>query len=91
MKYVKDVSAVKEELGVPPMASACHTTTIGPYVIEGHVPVEAIERLLDERPDIQGIALSGMPSGSPGMFGTQTEPFAVLAFENGELSPFGLY
>ncbi len=72
----------KEELGVPSSVRTCHTTIIGDYFVEGHMPLEAINKLLAEKPDIRGIALPGMPSGSPGMPGRKTEDFVVLAVNN---------
>lgn len=62
-----DMAAFKAESGVPMEYSSCHTTIVGGYFVEGHVPLEAVERLLAEKPDIDGIALPGMPAGSPGM------------------------
>jgi len=61
------MAAVKARLGVPPGAMSCHTALIDGYVIEGHVPVEDIRRLLAERPNARGLAAPGMPMGSPGM------------------------
>lgn len=61
------LAAVKEKYGVPNNVSACHTALIDGYVVEGHVPVEAINKLLQERPDAKGIAVPGMPAGAPGM------------------------
>lgn len=61
------MAAVKARLGVPPDAMSCHTAVIEGYVIEGHVPVEDIRRLLAERPNARGLAAPGMPMGSPGM------------------------
>ena len=79
-----NMTAVKQRLGVPAQLSSCHTAVIGDYVIEGHVPLEEVARLLRERPsDIKGIAVPGMPLGSPGMEvpdGTK-EPFQVIAFD----------
>lgn len=75
-----DVDVVKLVYGVPDELASCHTMLIGGYVVEGHVPVAAVVRLLSERPDITGIALAGMPAGSPGMAGPQTEPFTVYGF-----------
>lgn len=66
-----------QEMGVDRTMASCHTTEVGPYTVIGHMPVEAIEQLLDERPMIRGIALPGMPTGSPGMPGEQQEPFTV--------------
>ena len=57
----------------------CHTTIIGDYFVEGHVPLEAVEKLLTEKPDIKGIAMPGMPSGSPGMPGAKKGDFVIYA------------
>jgi hypothetical protein len=64
-----DMSGIKKDYNIPKSMESCHTTIIGEYFVEGHVPIEAIEKLLRERPDIDGIALPRMPSGSPGMPG----------------------
>jgi hypothetical protein len=80
-----DIATVKDELGVPDDQRSCHTNEVAGYVVEGHVPVEAIAALLDEAPDVAGIALAGMPAGSPGMPGEQTEPFVVTTFRAGEV------
>lgn len=83
-----EMDAVKTALGIPEEAESCHTTVIGEYVIEGHVPVQAIEELLDERPDIDGIALPGMPSNSPGMGEPDGEPLEVLSVDEGQTAAF---
>lgn len=71
------------------MMSSCHTAVVDGYVVEGHVPAEDIKRMLDERPDIAGISVPGMPIGSPGMEGPNGRPFDVIAFEeDGTLSEF---
>jgi hypothetical protein len=78
-----DMSAVKHSLGVPPDLASCHTATVAGFVIEGHVPPEDILRLIETRPTgVRGIAVPGMPIGSPGMeqSGTGREAFAVIAF-----------
>ena len=62
-----DLNAVKERLGVPYGKGSCHTAEVGGYIVEGHVPVEDIKRLLTEKPDARGLVLPGMPLGSPGM------------------------
>lgn len=74
---VTDMDAIKEEYGVPEELLSCHTTIIGDYFVEGHMPIEAIEKLLAEQPDIQGIALPGMPSGTPGMPGPKNGAYEV--------------
>lgn len=83
---------VHTRFGIPAGSGSCHTNEIAGYAAEGHVPVEALLDLLAERPDIDGITLPGMPSGSPGMPGEQTEPFVVHAFVDGEVvGEFGRY
>ena len=74
--------------GVPAEAQSCHTVLLGGYVVEGHVPLEALTKLLAERPELDGIALPGMPTGTPGMAGPQFGPLAVVGFKAGRLSPF---
>ena len=77
-----EINRVKARLGVPRHLAACHTAEVDRYVIEGHVPVSAIRRLLGERPQIKGLAVPGMPVGSPGMEveGTPPELYDVIAF-----------
>ena len=75
-----DLSGVKSDVGLPDDLWACHTATIAGYVVEGHVPFDAIERLLEERPDITGISVPGMPGGSPGMGNDPDARFDVIAF-----------
>jgi hypothetical protein len=78
-----DLAAFKDERRIPDAQRSCHTTVISGYVVEGHMPVEQIEVLLAERPAIDGIALAGMPGGSPGMPGAKTEPWTIWALEDG--------
>lgn len=68
--------------GVSEALEGCHMTLIGGYVIEGHMPIGPINRLLGERPKIRGISLPGMPIGVPGMEGPRTEPLQVLEIAN---------
>ncbi len=86
-----DVSAFKRSLGIPQELWSCHTSVVEGFVVEGHVPLEAIERLLGERPDIDGIALAGMPPGSPGMSGPKEAPLEVQSFRDGVITRFGTY
>ncbi|HLA17356.1 MAG TPA: DUF411 domain-containing protein [Candidatus Limnocylindrales bacterium] len=86
-----DLSAVKIDHGLPEATWSCHTAVIGGYVVEGHVPVAAIEDLLRDRPAIDAIALPGMPAGSPGMPGTKAGPFEILSVTDGEVALFGSY
>jgi hypothetical protein len=75
------LSAIARQAGVTPDLESCHTAKIGNYVIEGHVPAADIQRMLKEKPAILGIAVPGMPLGSPGMEqGPRKDPFNVIAF-----------
>ena len=76
-----DLSEVKATFGVPQKLQSCHTATVGSYVVEGHVPADSIKRMLRERPKIAGLAVPGMPQGSPGMEGGTPEHYDVIAFE----------
>jgi hypothetical protein len=67
VQNVENIGALKLKLGVRPEFSSCHTAQVGDYLVEGHVPVEAVTRMLKERPKIAGIAVPNMPAGSPGM------------------------
>jgi len=73
----RDLPAIKQAQKVPARLEACHTTLIDGYVFEGHVPVESINRVLKERPMIKGLAVPGMPAGSPGMTGVKQGPLEV--------------
>lgn len=79
---VANLVPLKTKLGVPVELSSCHTAEIGGYAIEGHVPADAIKRLLAERPQAKGLAVGGMPIGSPGMevAGTPPEVYDVVLF-----------
>lgn len=79
-----DLAPLKAEHGVPASAQSCHMALVDGYVLEGHVPVAEVTRLLAERPAIAGLAVPGMPLGSPGMEvpGGQRDAFAVLAFDD---------
>ncbi len=79
-RNMQDMSSIKKQLGVPRSASSCHTAVVDGYVIEGHVPVLYVQKLLEEKPDIPGIAVPGMPIGSPGMEGPNPEAYEVVTF-----------
>lgn len=81
---VQNLAPVKAQHGVPSSLQSCHTAIVNGYVIEGHVPIDALERLLAEQPDITGLAVPGMPVGSPGMEqpGQAAQPFDVIAFDD---------
>ena len=73
-----DMDAIKAQASVPDHLRSCHTTMIGRYAVEGHVPADAIDKLLEQRPFTRGIAMPGMPAGSPGMGGSKQGPFEVF-------------
>jgi hypothetical protein len=74
--------AMKEAVGITPELASCHTAVVDGYVLEGHVPAEDIKRLLEERPQIKGLAVPGMPIGSPGMEqGNLKEKYDVIAIK----------
>ncbi len=83
----------KRDNGIGPKTASCHTARIGGYTIEGHVPAREIRRLLKEKPDAVGLAVPGMPLGSPGMdFGDDREPFKVLLLRrDGSTEVFASY
>ena len=81
-------NSTREKFPVPFEFTSCHIMSVGGYFVEGHVPVEAIFKLLEERPSIDGITLPGMPPGAPGMDGEQTEPFYIYAVTAGQTSQF---
>ena len=85
-----DMAAVKDSLGLPPDLSSCHTGVVDGYVVEGHVPAQYVRQLLDERPDALGIAVPGMPIGSPGMeVGDRRDAYDVLIVdESGEAAVY---
>ena len=78
---LKDLSSIKAQYGVQRAFSSCHTGIVEGYVVEGHVPAEHVARLLEERPDVAGITVPGMPIGSPGMEGPNPQPYEVLSFD----------
>lgn len=85
---MQDLTSIKTQYNIPPNMQSCHTEVIGKYFVEGHVPMEAIEKLLAEQPDIDGIALPGMPSGSPGMPGPKRGSWQIYALKDGQATPF---
>lgn len=83
-----DVESIKDMYGIPDYLRSCHTMLIGKYVLEGHVPIAAIDRLLSQQLDITGIALPGMPAGSPGMGGQKTESLVIYVISYTAVEPF---
>ena len=80
---MNDLAPIRRKLGVPRALQSCHTAVVEGYVIEGHVPADVIDRVLRERPSVVGLAVPGMPVGSPGMEapGQAPERYQVLAFD----------
>lgn len=83
-----DLSGMKENLGIPGDMLSCHTSVIGAYFVEGHVPSDVIQKLIVQRPAIDGISLPGMPAGSPGMGGAKVAPLLIYAIESGQATVF---
>jgi hypothetical protein len=79
---VEDIQVVKTTYGLPLKLASCHTSLAGGYVLEGHIPAEVVERVLRERPKVAGLAVPGMPVGSPGMEqGNRRDPYDIVAFD----------
>jgi len=85
---MRSLHSIKKKYNIPLEMQSCHTTILGKYFIEGHVPIEAINKLLKEQPDIDGIALPGMPIGTPGMPGEKEEPYVIYQLVDGKSSVF---
>ena len=79
VKPTTDLAEISHKAGVPSELQGCHTLFVDGYVVDGHVPITTIRKLLSERPAIAGITLPGMPTGSPGMTGEKTAPFKIYA------------
>jgi hypothetical protein len=91
-KDTPEMTEVKRTLGVPDALGACHTAVVDGYLIEGHVPAADIARLLKEKPKVAGLAVPGMPMGSPGMEGPRTQHYQVLSFDKaGKTKVFASY
>jgi len=79
----RSMTAIREKHGVPDALEGCHVTVIGDYVVEGHVPADVVQQLLTERPRVKGIAVPGMPIGSPGMEqGATKQRYSVFTFDD---------
>ena len=88
VKIMDNMDEIKKKYNIPKNMESCHTAIIGNYFVEGHVPMKAVNNLLDEKPDINGIALPDMPSGSPGMPGTKAGSWIIYSIKNNEISEF---
>jgi hypothetical protein len=87
-----DMTEIKRSLGVPEALTSCHTAVVNGYLIEGHVPAADIARLLKTKPKVAGLAVPGMPMGSPGMEGPRTQKYDVLSFDKaGKTKVFASY
>ena len=85
---MRSLHTIKQKYNIPVEMQSCHTTIMGKYFIEGHVPLQAVNKLLKEQPDIDGIALPGMPIGTPGMPGDKDEPYVIYQLKDGKSSVF---
>lgn len=88
VETLDDLEPIRKRHGIPKEGVGCHTSTIDGYVVEGHVPVEAVERLLSERPELDGISVVGMPVNSPGMGEPNGQPLNILSFRNGRVNDY---
>jgi hypothetical protein len=87
VRPMNDLAEISRPGGIPTALKGCHIMFVAGYIVEGHVPVETIRRLLAETPPIAGITLPGMPAGSPGMEGDKGEPLVVFAFSKDGMPP----
>src|SRR5262249_41156934 len=87
IRPTNDLGEISRNAGVPPELQGCHTMFVDDYVVDGHVPVNVIRKLLAERPAIAGITLPGMPEGSPGMTGWKKAPFTIYAVTKDGAAP----
>ncbi len=85
---VDSVREIKDDLGIPDDMRSCHTSLVGDYYVEGHVPLAAIQKLLEEQPDIDGIAMPGMPQGSPGMSGEKDGTWVIYSISDSGIEEF---
>ena len=78
----EDIDQVKRAMGVPATLQSCHTAVVGGYVVEGHVPADLVRKLVTGKPrDVRGLAVPGMPQGSPGMETGEKDAYEVIAFD----------
>ena len=84
VKPTHELVAMSRDAGLPADFQGCHLSLVDGYFVSGHVPIDTVNKLLAERPDIKGITLPNMPMGSPGMSGTKTEPFTIYSIGEGE-------
>lgn len=87
VKPTNDLAQISSKAGIPEKLQGCHTMFVNGYVVDGHVPVNVIQKLLSERPAIAGITLPGMPAGSPGMTGPKSGRFTIYAVTKDGAAP----
>lgn len=87
VKPTNDLTEISRKAGVPENLQGCHTMFVQGYVVDGHVPVDVVRKLLSERPAIAGITLPGMPLGAPGMTGTKTSEFVIYSVTKDGATP----
>lgn len=90
-KQLADIHTIKDENEIPTRLRSCHTAIVDGYVVEGHVPIEDIRRLLNERPDAIGISVPGMPPNSPGMDQPVSREYQVVLFDESDLSVYAVH
>ena len=82
VRDTEDIDQVKRSMGVPAALQSCHTAVVGGYLVEGHVPADLVRKLLKEkRRDVRGLAVPGMPQGSPGMETGEKDAYEVIGFD----------
>ena len=91
LKPASNMNLLKARLGIPEEFVGCHTMLVDGYIVEGHVPGSFIHRLLEEKPEVRGISVPGMPVGSPGMPGERTELIDVYVIEEGKRISYGRF
>jgi hypothetical protein len=90
VKPTNDLAEISRKAGVPENFQGCHTMFVNGYVVDGHVPINTVRKLLSEKPAIAGVTLPGMPLGSPGMGGSKEGPFTIYAITKDGAAP-GVY
>ena len=88
IETVNNLDIIKAQYNIPKNLESCHTAIVGDYIVEGHIPIEIIDKLLNEKPDIDGIALPRMPSGSPGMPGPKRGEWIIYSIKDGQYSEY---
>lgn len=93
IKIENNMSQIKTHAGIAPQLASCHTAMVNGYIVEGHVPASAVKKMLETRPEITGLAVPGMPTGSPGMEieGQEDDIYHVIAFDQQKAGSFGRY